>query len=326
MRLSVTQTRPLTVAFLAFDRFQLLDITGPLQTFATASELNGAPAYRPIVVSSGGGLVASSSGVRLDTLSFRQAAQLRIDTVIVPGGAGVHAASRDPRLVTWVTRRAALARRAGSVCTGAFLVAAAGLVDGRSVTTHWRECDRLARRFPQVRLDADAIFVREGKIFTAAGVTAGIDLALALVEEDLGRALAMRVARHLVVYARRPGGQSQYSETLRMQSADDGTFDALHQWIAANLHADLSVDALAARAGMSARHFARVYRAKTGVTPAKAVARLRLEAARRQLETAQTRVGTVAHESGFGDADRLRRAFQRHLGVSPRAYRTGFAA
>lgn len=319
------RTQPLTIAFLAFDRFQLLDITGPLQTFATASELNGAPAYCPIVVSRGGGLVASSSGVRLDTLSFKQAAQRRIDTLIVPGGPGVHDMSRDHRMIAWVQRRATAARRAGSVCTGAFLVAAAGLLDGRPVTTHWRECERLARRFPQMRLDADAIFVREGKIFTAAGVTAGIDLALALVEEDLGRALAMRVARHLVVYARRPGGQSQYSETLRVQSADDGTFDALHQWIAANLDADLSVEALALRAGMSARHFARVYRAKTGITPAKAVARLRLEAARRQLETAQTRVGTVAHESGFGDADRLRRAFQRHLGVSPRAYRTGFA-
>ena len=322
----MTRTQPLTIAFLAFDRFQLLDITGPLQTFASASELNGAATYRPIIVSRSGGLVASSSGVRLDTLSFKQAAQLRFDTLIVPGGPGVHDAARDQRMIAWVQRHATAARRAGSVCTGAFLVAATGLLDGRSVTTHWRECDRLARRFPQVRLDADAIFVREGKVFTAAGVTAGIDLALALVEEDLGRALAMRVARHLVVYARRPGGQSQYSETLRMQSADDGTFDALHQWIATNLHADLSVEALAARAGMSARHFARVYRAKTGITPAKAVARLRLEAARRQLETAQTRVGTVAHESGFGDADRLRRAFQRHLGVSPRTYRTGFAA
>ncbi len=321
----MARTTPSMIAFLAFDRFQLLDITGPLQTFATASDLNGVSNYRTVVVSRRGGLVASSSGVRLDTLSFKQVARMRIDTLIVPGGPGVHDAARDSRTIAWVTHHTGRARRAGSVCTGAFLVATAGLLDGRPVTTHWRECERLARRFPAVRLDADALFVRDGKMFTAAGVTAGIDLALALVEEDLGRSLAMRVARHLVVYARRPGGQSQYSETLRIQSADDGSFDALHQWIAANLHADLSVDALAAHAGMSARHFARVYRAKTGVTPARAVARLRLEAARRQLETAQSRVGTVAQDSGFGDADRLRRAFHRHLGVSPRAYRTGFA-
>ncbi len=317
---------PRTIAFLAFDRFQLLDITGPLQSFATASELSGAPAYRPIVVSCNGGLVASSSGLQIQTVSFQQAARLTADTLVVPGGPGVHDASRDPRHVDWVRRRAAAARRAGSVCTGAFLVAATGLLDGRAATTHWRECRRLAERFPQVRVDADAIFIRDGRLFTSAGVTAGIDLALALIEEDLGRALAMRVARHLVVYARRPGGQSQFSETLRAQSADDGTFDALHQWIAANLDGDLSVEALAARAGMSARHFARVYRAKTGVTPAKAVARLRLEAARRQLEGAEARIGTVAHAAGFGDPDRLRRTFQRHLGVSPRAYRAGFAA
>jgi transcriptional regulator GlxA family with amidase domain len=278
------------------------------------------------VVSRDGGLVASSSGVHLQTLSFRQIARMPLDTLVVPGGPGVHGAARDARHVDWVRRRATAARRAGSVCTGAFLVAATGLLDGRPATTHWRECDRLARGFPQVRVDADAIFIRDGKIFTSAGVTAGIDLALALIEEDLGRALAMRVARHLVVYARRPGGQSQFSETLRAQSVDDGTFDALHEWIAANLDADLSVDALAARAGMSARHFARVYRAKTGLTPAKAVARLRLEAARRQLEGVEARIGTVAHAAGFGDSDRLRRTFHRHLGVSPRAYRTGFAA
>jgi transcriptional regulator GlxA family with amidase domain len=212
------------------------------------------------------------------------------------------------------------------VCTGAFLIAAAGLLDGRRATTHWRWCERLARQFPRVRVDADAIFVRDGAIFTSAGVTAGIDLALSLVEEDLGRALAMSVARQLVVHTRRTGGQSQFSETLRMQSADDGSFDALHQWIAANLDADLSVEALAAHAGMSVRHFARVYRAHTGETPARAVARLRLEAARHQLEGAAARVGSVARAVGFGDPDRLRRAFHRHLGVTPRAYRAAFAA
>lgn len=278
-----------------------------------------------MVLSRAGGLVASSAGVRLDTLSFRRAAALRFDTLIVPGGPGVHRAAGDAALLAWLRRRAAAARRAGSVCTGTFLMAAAGLLDGRPATTHWRSCDLLAARFPRLRVDADAIFVRDGKLFSSAGVTAGIDLALALIEEDLGRALAMSVARHLVVYARRAGGQSQFSETLRAQSADDGTFDALHQWIAAHLDADLSVDALAARAGMSPRHFARLYRSRTGTTPAKAVARLRLEAARQQLEGA-ARIGTVAQAAGFGDADRLRRAFHRHLGVAPRTYRSGFAA
>jgi transcriptional regulator GlxA family with amidase domain len=312
-----------TIVFLAFDGFQLLDITGPLQTFATASELAGARAYRTVVVSRCGGLVESSSGLRLDTIPFRQAARLHADTLIVPGGPGVHMAARDRWHVQWLRRQAPQARRAGSVCTGAFLVAAAGLLDGKRVTTHWKECGRLAQAFPGVQVEPDAIFIRDGALFTSAGVTAGIDLALALVEEDLGRSLAMRTARHLVVYARPTGGQSQYSETLRLQSTDDGTFDELHRWIAANLDADLPVQALAERVGMSPRHFARVYRARTGMTPARAVARLRLEAARQRLEE-KDRIEAVARNVGFGDPGSLRRAFRRHLGVPPRTYRAGF--
>jgi transcriptional regulator GlxA family with amidase domain len=315
-----------TIAFLAFERFQLLDITGPLQAFASAAELADPPvAYRTLVLSKRGGLVASSSGLGIETQPLAAAGRLAIDTLIVPGGAGVHAAARDSGLRDWVALQAAVSRRAGSVCTGAFLVAAAGLLDGCAATTHWDSCELLAKRFPQLRVEPDAIFVRQGKIFTSAGVTAGIDLALALIEEDRGRALSMRVARQLVVYARRPGGQSQFSEKLRAQTADDGTFDALHHWIASNLGADLSVEALAARAGMSPRHFARVYRARTGLTPARAVARIRLEAARRQLEDTPARIGAVADAAGFTDPDRLRRVFRRHLGVSPRAYRSGFA-
>lgn len=313
------------VAFLAFDGFQLLDITGPLQTFASTTELAGAPLYRTIVVSPRGGLVASSSGVCLDTLSFGQASRLPIDTLIVPGGAGVQRAAGDGRLLAWVRRRARQARRAGSVCTGAFVIATAGLLDGKRATTHWRACADLARCFPHLQVDADAIFVRDGSVFTSAGITAGIDLALALIEEDVGHTVAMRTARHLVVHARRAGGQSQFSETLRAQSADDGTFEALHQWIAANLHADLSVQALAAQEGMSPRHFARVYRERTGTTPARTVARLRLDAARRRLEGLDSRVSSAAHEAGFGGVDGLRRAFRRHLGVTPRDYRASFA-
>jgi transcriptional regulator GlxA family with amidase domain len=212
-----------------------------------------------------------------------------------------------------------------SVCTGAFLLAASGLLDGRRAVTHWRSCDRLRERHPTVCVEEDRIYVRDGKVWTSAGVTAGIDLALALVEEDLGRDLALAVARHLVVFLKRPGGQSQFSTMLAAQSAGD-PFARLHQWMAAHLDADLRVERLAEAAGMSPRNFARVYVQRMGRTPAKAAEAMRIEAARRALEEGGASIEVVARRCGFGDEERLRRSFLRRLGVGPRAYRTRFAA
>jgi transcriptional regulator GlxA family with amidase domain len=223
--------------------------------------------------------------------------------------------------------RAKFARRVASVCSGTYLLAEAGLLEGRRCTTHWGRSDDFARRYPAARLEADRIWVRDGPVWTSAGITAGIDLALALIEEDLGRDIAMQVARHLVVFLRRPGGQSQFSAPFAAQLSDsDGTFDELHRWIADNLARDLSVEALAQRVGMSPRHFARVYRKRTGRTPAKAVEAFRLEAARRALESRDARLDIVARDSGLGGADRLRTLFRRQLGIAPRAYRANFAA
>ncbi|MBL8673682.1 MAG: DJ-1/PfpI family protein, partial [Rhodospirillales bacterium] len=309
-----------------FPDFQLLDVAGPLQTLATAAQVAGRAAYEIRAVSMAGGPVRSSSGAVMMTAPVASLSRLRIDTLVVPGGPGVLAAADDRDLVRWVGRRARTARRAGSVCSGAFVMAATGLLDGRRVATHWWRCDALAARFPRIVVERDAIHVREGKYFTSAGVTAGIDLALALVEEDLGRRVAMATARHLVVFLRRPGGQSQFSAELDAQCADDGGFDDLHRWISENLRRRLDVETLAARAGMSARHFARVYRARTGATPARAVERFRLEAARRALEAGDDRLDLVARRAGLGGADRLRTLFRRHLGVAPRAYRERFAS
>jgi transcriptional regulator GlxA family with amidase domain len=224
----------------------------------------------------------------------------------------------------WLANRAQAARRVASVCTGAFLLAACGLLDGRRAVTHWRSCARLQQRHPAVRVEEDRIYLRDGKVWTSAGVTAGIDLALALVEEDLGRDLALAVARHLVVFLKRPGGQSQFSTMLAAQSAGDD-FARLHDWIATHLDADLRVEHLAAAAGMSPRHFARVYAERMGRTPAKAVEAMRIEAARRALEESGAPIEAVARRCGFGDEERMRRSFLRRLGVGPRAYRARFA-
>ena len=247
-----------------------------------------------------------------------------IDTLIAVGGIGSRAAVNERALIRWLAARAGQARRVCSVCTGAFLLAEAGLLDGKRAVTHWWACDELAQRYPRVTVEPDPIFLRDGKIWTSAGVTAGIDLALALVEEDLGRAMALRVARHLVVFLKRPGGQSQFSAMLESQARDDGAFAALHDWLAQHLADDLGVEALAARAGMSPRNFARVYAKRTGTTPAKAVEALRVDAARRALEETAAPIESIARACGFGDEERLRRSFLRCLGVPPKQYRARF--
>ena len=317
-----------TIVIVAFDRAQLLDIAGPLQVFASARDLaagRGLPdPYAITVVSPAGGAVATSSGLALVTEPFALVGGA-IDTLIVAGGPGSRRAQHHDGLVRWIAAEAAAARRVCSVCTGAFLLGAAGLLDGRRVATHWGAAEELQRRYPRALVEPDPIFLRDGKLWTSAGVTAGIDLALALVEEDLGRGLALAVARHLVVFLKRPGGQSQFSAVLESQASDEGRFAALHDWMAQHLAGDLGVEALAERAAMSPRNFARLYRARTGTTPAKAVERLRLEAARRALEEGAAPVSAIARSCGFGDEERMRRSFLRRLGVPPLHYRQRFA-
>jgi transcriptional regulator GlxA family with amidase domain len=307
----------------------LLDIAGPLQVFASARDLAAARAqpdpYRLSIVSVKGGITVTSSGLPIITEPLHALRRQPIDTLIAVGGLGSRQARHDAALISWLGVRARTARRICSVCTGAFLLAAAGLLEGKRVTTHWGACRELQQRYPALQVEADPIFLRDGKIWTSAGVTAGIDLALALVEQDLGRGFALSVARHLVVFLKRPGGQSQFSAVLRSQSGDDERFAELNDWVAQHLGSDLRIDALAERAGMSPRNFARVYAERTGTTPAKAVEQLRLEAARRALEEGNDTIARIAHRCGFGDEERMRRSFLRHLGVPPRQYRQRFA-
>ena len=313
---------PHSIEILAFADAQILDVTGPAQVFATANDLAPAGANKPYaidIVSADGGVVTSSGIVlRSKTLPEEGGG----GTLIVSGGYGVNAACRDEALLTWVRRRAARASRTASVCSGAFLLAEAGLLDGRSAVTHWGRCAEFAARFPAVRLDPDPIFVRDGSVWTSAGVAAGIDLALAMVEADHGRPLALAVARQLVVFLKRPGGQAQFSAALALQQSD-GTFERLHGWIAGHLEHDLSLGVLADQAGMSLRSFSRRYRQSTGRTPADAVETIRFERARQLLEEGASVTRTAAR-CGFGSTETLRRVFLHRLGVGPSAYRSRF--
>jgi len=318
---------PRRIDVLAFPDVQLLDVAGPLQVFATANELacqQGLPRpYLPRVIAAQAGAVTSSSGVGLLVYPLPSEGEPS-DTFLIAGGWGVHLAVLDAELVAWVRTHAAQSRRVASVCTGAFLLAATGLLNERRAVTHWTRCTELAQQYPEVQVESDPIFICDGAIWTSAGVTAGIDLALALVEEDLGRALALDVARHLVVFLKRPGGQAQFSATLSLQN-EGNRFGDLHEWIAENLAADLSISALAARAGMSERSFVRHYRAATGVTPARAIEKMRLEAARRLLGDTPLPIKRVAARCGFACEETMRRSFQRSIGVTPQAYRDRFA-
>ena len=312
------------VTFVTFPRSLLLDLAGPLQEFELANETGSdrAAVYDVAVCSSAGGLMRTSSGVEIMTTPLDPSPS---DTVVVVGGPGVHAAARDPVLGSWISGQAASARRVCSVCTGAFVLASSGLLEGRRAVTHWGSCSLLQARHPATTVSPNAIYLRDGPIWTSAGVTAGIDLALALVEEDCGRTEAMRVARRMVVFLKRPGGQAQYSIPLRLQAEGGGSFDDLHDWVQANLAEDLRVDALAARAGMSPRTFARLYAGRTGRTPAKAVEEFRLEAARRALEDTCMSSKEIALRCGFLEEDRMRRAFHRRLGLTPQDYRRRFS-
>jgi transcriptional regulator GlxA family with amidase domain len=319
---------PRAVDVLAFQAVQLLDVSGPLQVFATANELalaaGAAAPYGPRVVSLRGELVTASAGVVLATAPL-PSVRTAVDTLLIAGGPGVHAAAADAIILDWVRKCAAGARRTASVCTGAFLLAAAGVLDGRRATSHWSHCGELARRFPNIRVEADPIFINDGSIWTSAGVTAGIDLALALVEQDLGRAAALAVARHLVVFLKRPGGQSQFSAALSLQT-DDDRFGALHDWIERHLADDMSLSVLAGKAGMSERSFSRHYAESTGRTPARAVEQLRVEAARRLLSDTTLPMKRISQRCGFGSEETMRRSFVRLLAASPQDYRARFGS
>lgn len=314
------------VEVLAYPAVQLLDVTGPVQVFASANDhvvaAGGASAYLVKLVAQGGEGASASAGLTLAAGPLTQGGEA-VDTLLVAGGKGAEAAAENPALIEWLRRRAGQARRVASVCTGAFLLAAAGLLDDRRAVTHWEYCARLAQRFPSVRVEPDPIFVRDGSVWTSAGVTAGIDLALALVEEDLGLSVALAVARYLVVFLKRPGGQAQFSAALALQAAED-KFGALHDWMNSHLAEDLSLSVLADQAGMSERSFSRHYAEATGQTPARAIERLRVEAARRLLTESRTPVKRIAQRCGFGSEETMRRSFLRLLAVTPQDYRSRF--
>lgn len=309
-----------TLLVVLFDGVQSLDVTGPVEVFSGA-ERHTPGSYRVRTASLDGGPVRTSSGLTL-VPDGSLAGAPEPHTLIVPGGEGTR--RPDPRLVEWLRAGAPRARRLVSVCTGAILLARAGLLDGRRVTTHWAYCETLARHHPAVEVDPEPIFVRDGDVATSAGVTAGIDLALALVEEDLGRDAALTVARHLVVFLRRPGNQAQFSAQLAAQTARREPLRDVQQWISEHPAGDLSVESLAARAALSPRHFARAFQAETGMTPGRYVDRVRLEHARRLLEDTADGVEEISRASGYGTPEAMRRAFLRTLGASPAEYRRRF--
>ncbi len=313
---------------LGFPQAQVLDITGPLEVFSRTArwlaEHRGArtPAYVTEFIAARAGPVAMSNGLQL-VASRRYSAVDDADTLLVAGGIGWEETARDRRLLQWLAAQAGRVQRLGSICNGAMLLAAAGLLEGRAATTHWAYLDRLASLAPKARVDRDALYVRSGNIYTSAGVTAGMDLALALVEQDHGKAVALAVAQELVLFLKRPGGQSQFSRHLQAQRRDD-LFGELELWMLEHPGEDLSVAKLARRMNMSARHFARLFAARLGASPAAYVRRLRVEQARRRIEEGALRLKQVARDCGFGDEQALRRSFQAVVGITPAEYRQRF--
>ena len=311
------------VVIVTFDSAQILDVTGPLEVFSTTTRFVLAAQYDTELVSVTGGPVRSTSGMEFNTTSLAEVAG-PVDTLMVAGGRDMDDACADEELLAHVRRLAGDARRVTSICSGAFLLAAAGLLDGRRAATHWAECGLLASRYPAVAVDRDSIYVRDGTTWTSAGVTAGIDLALALVAEDYGRKAAAAVARQLVVYLRRSGGQSQFSALLAAQDADSEPVQDLLSWLPDHLAEDLTVPKLARQANLSERHFSRVFKAEVGATPADHIEAVRLEAACRLLESTHAAIDQVASTCGFGTAETMNRSFRRRLGTTPGQHRHHF--
>ena len=325
------------VVFLVFPRFQLLDLAGPLEVFSQADSLFGAEfagerrRYQVEVAARTSETVTASDGLavvphRTLTELADSPTDLPIDTLVVVGGGGVRTAMRDAEYVDWVRAAVGRARRVASVCSGAFLLAAAGLLDGRRAVTHWNSCDELASLFPGIRVESDPIFIRDDPIWTSAGVTAGVDLALALVEADHGAEVARAIAKQLVVFVQRPGGQAQFSTQLAAQRPGRDALREVQAWIADHLDDDLGLAALARRAALSERHFSRVFRAETGMTVAAYVEAARIEAARRLLESTGDGLDRIARTCGFGTVETMHRTFNRTIRVTPGEYRRHFSA
>ena len=317
------------VVMLSVPPAQGIDVLGPLEAFGIASrmlqESTGRPGYQTELVTNATELaLPTSSGVSLMAHRHYWQVKGRIDTLLIAGGAGTRGPG-DPALLAWLRKTAKQARRVCSICTGAFLLADAGLLDGKRATTHWRFVASFARKHPRVSWDPNPIFVQDGNIYTSAGISAGMDLSLALVEEDYGSALALSVARHMVIFLRRPGSQAQFSVALAAQAAERKSLQELQVWIAENLAKDLSVEALAARAAMSTRNFARVFTRELGQTPARYVERVRVESARAQLAATEDSVDEIAARCGFSSAELLRRSFVRQFKIAPSQYRRHFS-
>ena len=314
------------IFFVIFPDYQVIDVAGPMETFGKANDYAGRYAISllakqagPIDSSGPATLVADKSYLEVTEPELRD-----LDTLIVCGGEGANLALTDKHLIDFVTRASQQARRVVSICTGALILAQAGLLDGRRATTHWDSVDLLARNYPEIEVESDPIYVCDGRFWTSAGVTAGIDLCLALIEEDLSAQTALAIARRLVVYMMRPGGQSQFSAQLKFQRPKQNRLSSLIEWIELNPAQDLGITALAAHCAMSERHFARCFAEEVGVTPAKFVEHSRLEHARRRLEQTDDTIERIAHDCGFGSTEILRRTFQRHLHLAPSDYRHRF--
>jgi transcriptional regulator GlxA family with amidase domain len=316
------------VVIIAAPPVRMLDVFGPAEVFTDANRLRGGePMYEVEIVSATEDeIVASHVGIPLLTQGTYQALRSPVDTLLVAGSDDPNEIPYSPDFLDWLRKQSKKVRRLGSICTGALALAGANLLDGRRATTHWNWCNELSQRHPLVKLDAEPIYIRDQNVYTSAGVTAGIDLALALVEEDLGSSLALQIARMMVVFLRRPGGQSQFSATLAAQTSARQPLTDLVAWMADHINDDLSVAALAQRVAMSPRNFARIFTREVGETPGCHVESIRLEAARRLLETTYLNLEQVADKSGFKSGEILRRTFVRRLGVSPRQYRTTFGA
>jgi transcriptional regulator GlxA family with amidase domain len=319
--------KPRRIGIVGFDQVDALDLVGPAEAFASAqaNDANGNPgtAYEVVVLGLTNSQFVAESGIVFQPRTTLRAAPA-LDTIIIPGGAGLRRADTNRAVARWIEDRAGKTRRVVSICTGIYALAASGLLDGRRVTTHWRFAADVTRRFPNVHVQPNALFIRDGNFYTSAGVTAGIDLALALIEEDLGRKAALRVARDLVVYLKRPGGQDQYSEPLRFQTMATDRLAELASWIATNPQCDLSITVLADRACLSPRHFVRRFKAAFGQSPGAFVQDRRLDEARRRLSAENLSIDAIAASVGFQSADAFRRAFRHRFRITPGRYRRNF--
>ncbi|MBV7258999.1 GlxA family transcriptional regulator [Erythrobacter crassostreae] len=309
-----------------FDGCCMLDTVGPVQVFSEARSQLDEPIYKVELISIDGGPIRTDIGTTLDTRSALNIQMADSDTVLVTGGNGIFAFSNRGDVQDWLKTVAQSGARLGATCTGAFLLAKSGLLDGRRAVTHWKRCEELAALSPSINVDAAPIYIQDDDIWTSAGVTAGIDMALAMVEQDVGSDVAMAIARHMLIYMRRPGNQAQFSTVLQAQIADtSGVFDDLHIWVRQNLDGDLSVNALAEHCHMSPRTFSRKYNSETGESPAQMIKRFRLEAARNSLETHKQPLQAVASECGFGSVETMRRVFVNEIGVPPTEYQGRFS-